>query len=170
MSRSDFDKILNFCIKPKNVFILQTDQDRAILTKFLTHRVSAESSGNLVFPLQMVFPLLLVANLNFCVKCKNTFISEAERARVILTNFFTHRVSPQSIGNFLQKIFPPLLVAILNFCLKCNNMFVSQTERARVTLVKLLSPRYLQSLLASFYQNRSSATFGGHLEFLRKME
>ena len=38
--------ILNFCIKDKNMFILQADQDREISTKFLTHRVSAESTGN----------------------------------------------------------------------------------------------------------------------------
>ena len=38
--------ILNFCIKCKNVFISETERDRAISTKFLTRRVSAESTGD----------------------------------------------------------------------------------------------------------------------------
>ena len=36
--------ILNFCVKRKKVFISETEQDRAILTKLLSHRGSAESS------------------------------------------------------------------------------------------------------------------------------
>ena len=38
--------ILNFYVKHKNMFISEKERDRAILTKFLTHRVYAESTGN----------------------------------------------------------------------------------------------------------------------------
>ena len=39
---------LNFCVKHKNVFISETEQDRTILKQFLTHRVS-EFGGHLEF-------------------------------------------------------------------------------------------------------------------------
>ena len=39
--------ILNFCIKQRNAFILETLQDRAILTKYLAPRVYAVPSGTL---------------------------------------------------------------------------------------------------------------------------
>ena len=42
--------IFNFCIKCKNTFILEMVQDRAILTKYLAHRVYTESSGTSFFP------------------------------------------------------------------------------------------------------------------------
>ena len=59
--------ILNFCVKRKSVFILETVQDRSILMKFLTHRVSAESTG-------YISQKFLAAILNFCIKCKYAFI------------------------------------------------------------------------------------------------
>ena len=46
--------------------------DRAISMKFLTHRVSGESTGDF-FP-KIIFPPFLVATLNFCVKCEKTVI------------------------------------------------------------------------------------------------
>ena len=55
--------------------------------KFLTHRVFAEFTGD--FSQKNIFPPLLAAILNFCVKCKNTFISELERDREISTKFLT---------------------------------------------------------------------------------
>ena len=107
--------ILNFCVKRRIVFVLETECDRAILTKFWTHRVSAESTDYSsqklfsrhfwrLFP-KIFFSPLLVAILNFCVKRKYWFISETERDRVISTNFFTHRVSAESTGDFSQKSF-----------------------------------------------------------------
>ena len=66
--------------------------------KFLTHRVSAESTGD--FLQKNVFLPLLAAILNFCVKCKNVFISETERDRAISTKVLTHRVSAESTGDF----------------------------------------------------------------------
>ena len=44
-SRHFLAVILNFCVKHKNAFILETVRDRAISTNFLTHRVSAESTS-----------------------------------------------------------------------------------------------------------------------------
>ena len=49
-------------------------RDRAISTKFLTHRVYAESTGN--FLKKITFPPLLAAILNFGVKRKSGFILE----------------------------------------------------------------------------------------------
>ena len=43
-------------------------------------------------------------------------------------------------------------------------------ERARAIPKKNLIPGDLQTLLVSFCQNRFPATFGGHLEFLRKIQ
>ena len=37
--------ILNFCVKSKNLFISEMEQDRAISMKFLTCRLSAEYTG-----------------------------------------------------------------------------------------------------------------------------
>ena len=36
----NFCVFFNFCVKHRNMFILETEQDKAISTKFLTHRVS----------------------------------------------------------------------------------------------------------------------------------
>ena len=53
-------------------FISEMVRDRAILTKSLTRRLSAESTGN--FSQKLFSPNFLVANLNFWVKRKNVFI------------------------------------------------------------------------------------------------
>ena len=91
---------LNFCIKCKKAFISETVRDRAISTKFLTHRVSAEFTGN--FSQKIFFPPFLVAILNFCIKHK-TFILEIVHDRAILTKFLTRRVYTESTLDFLQK-------------------------------------------------------------------
>ena len=69
---------------------------------------------------KIVYSPLLAAVLNFCVKCKDVFISQMEQARVILTKLLSHR----DIGIVYWRVFteillPPLLAAILNFCIKC---------------------------------------------------
>ena len=94
---------MNFCVKCKNTFVSETVRDRVILTKFLTPRVSAESPSD--FSPKIVFPPFLAAILNFSIKCKNAFISEMERHRVILMKFLTPRVSAESPGNFSPKAF-----------------------------------------------------------------
>ena len=67
---------------------------------------------------KIVFPPLLAAILNFCVKHKNPLISETERDRAIDKIF-----DPQSSCRVYWPLFPkivflPLLAAILNFCVK----------------------------------------------------
>ena len=52
---------------------------------------------------KIIFPPLLVAILNFCVKSKNAFISETQEDRAISTKFLTRRVSAESINDFPQK-------------------------------------------------------------------
>ena len=54
--------ILNFCVKRKNMFISETERDRAILTKFLTHRVSAGLLANFC---KNRFPTTFAGHLEF---------------------------------------------------------------------------------------------------------
>ena len=111
-----------------------TVRDRAISSKFSTHRVSKQCTlGNLqkIF----LFPHM-VAILNFCQKWeKNKFasISLTVRDRAISSKFSTHRVSKQcTLGNF-QKIFPfPHMAAILNF-----RIFVKKWEKKKFASISL---------------------------------
>ena len=116
---------------------------------------------------KIVFPPLLAAILNFCVKRKNVFISETERDRAISKKFLTHRESGVYWRLFAKIVFPPLLAAILNFCIKHKSVFFSETERDRAISMNFFYP---QSLLAIFPKNRFPVTFGGHFEFLRKTQ
>ena len=105
--------ILNFFIKCKNVFILEMERARAILTKSLIHCASAVYLSLFA---KILFPPLLAAILNFCIKCVY-FGNEASQ------NFFNKIFDPQGTCIFdwclLPKIvFPPLLAAILYFCIK----------------------------------------------------
>ena len=61
------------------------------------------------------FPPFLVAILNFCIKCKNAFISETVRD----SDFNQHFVSAESTGNFFPKnCFPAIFGGHLEFL--CN--------------------------------------------------
>ena len=62
----------------------------------------------------------LAAILNFCGRHKSTFISEMVRDRAILTKFLTHRVSAESTGDFSQKknLFPATFGSHLEFLRK----------------------------------------------------
>ena len=95
--------ILNFCVKHKNLLISETEPHRAILTRFLTHRLAGDSTGEIFS--KKIFSPLMVAILHFCIKHKNAFISETERDRLISAKFLTHRVSLDSTSDFLQKSF-----------------------------------------------------------------
>ena len=94
--------ILNFRIfrkiaKHKNAYISKTVLDRAISTKFLTHRVSLQSS-RANFQKNFVLPKM-AAILNFRAKIakhKNANISKTVLHRAISTKFFIFRVSLQS--------------------------------------------------------------------------
>ena len=104
--------ILNFrffrtIAKRKNAYISKTVLDRAISTKFLTHRVSLQSS-HANFQKNFVLPKM-AAILNFRIfrkiaKRKNAYISKTVLDRAISTKFLTHRVSLQSsYPNFEKK-------------------------------------------------------------------
>ena len=116
--------ILNFRIfrkiaKHKNAYISKTLLYRAILTKFLTHRVSLESShANFQ---KKNFSQKMAAILNFRIfrkiaKHKNAYISKTVLDRAISTKFLTHRLSLQSShANFQKNVVLPKMVAIFNF-------------------------------------------------------
>ena len=112
-------------------------RDRAILSEFLTHRVSQEcgvltgryhrvSKECTLGNFQKKFPLPKNGGhfefLPKMEKHKIPSISLTVRDRAISSKFSTHRVSKEcTLGNF-QKIFPsPKMAAILNFCLKWQN-------------------------------------------------
>ena len=122
--------ILNFRIfakmaKHKFASISLTVPDRAISSKFSTHRVSEHCTlGNF----QKIFPSpKMAAILNFRIfakmaKHKFASISLTVPDRAISSKFSTHRVSEHcTLGNF-QKIFPsPKMAAILNFRIFAKN-------------------------------------------------
>ena len=88
---------------------------------------------------KIVYSPLLAAILNFCVKCKDVFISEMEQVRVILTKLLSHRDICRVYWRVFTEIFLPLLLAaILNFFIKCKNVFILEMERARAILTKSL--------------------------------
>ena len=88
---------------------------------------------------KIVYSPLLAAILNFCVKCKDVFISEMEQVRVILTKLLSHRdICILYWRVFTEILLPPLLAAILNFFIKCKNVFILEMERARAILTKSL--------------------------------
>ena len=106
--------------KHKFASISLTVQDRAISSKFSTHRVSKECT---LCNFPKIFPSpKMVAILNFRIflpkmaKHKFASISLTVQDRAISSKFSTHRVSKQcTLCNF-QKIFPsPKMAAILNF-------------------------------------------------------
>ena len=116
--------ILNFEFLPKMAkhkfaSISLTVRDRAISSKFSTHRVSKECT---LCNFQKIFPSpKMAAILNFeflpkMAKHKFTSISLTVRDRAISSKCSTHRVSKEcTLCNF-QKIFPsPKMAAILNF-------------------------------------------------------
>ena len=115
--------ILNFfeffakIAKHKNAYISKTVLDRAILTTFLTHRVSLQSD-HLNF--QKKFSLAKNgSHFEFFAKIakqKNAYISKTVLDKAISTKFLTHRVTLQSSHHNFQKIFvSPKMAAILDF-------------------------------------------------------
>ena len=97
--------ILNFRIfrkiaKHKNAYISKTMLDRAISTKFLTHRVSLKSRhGNFQKKICLAKNGGHFEFSNFCVKIakhKNANILKTVLQRMISTKFFIFRVSLQS--------------------------------------------------------------------------
>ena len=131
--------------KHKNAYISKTLLDRAILTKFLTRRVSLQSShANFQ---KKNFSQKMAAILNFLIfrkiaKHKNAYISKTVLDRAISTTFLTHRVFLQSShANFQKKFVLPKMAAILNFRAKIakhKNANISKTVLHRAILTKFL--------------------------------
>ena len=150
--------ILNFRIfrkiaKHKNAYISKTVLDRAISTKFLTHRVSLQSShANFQ---KKNFSQKMAAILNFRIfrkiaKHKNAYISKTVLDRAISTKFLTHRVSLQSShANFQKKLCLAKIggnFEFSNFCAKIakhKNANISKTVLHRAISTKFLILGYL---------------------------
>ena len=111
--------------KHKFASISLTVRDRAISSKFSTHRVSKECN---ICNFQKIFPSpKMAAILNFRIFAKNgktqiCFYLLNRRDRAISSKFSTHRVSKEcNLCNF-PKIFPsPKMAAILNFRIFAKN-------------------------------------------------
>ena len=158
--------ILNFRIfrkiaKHKNAYISKTVLDRAILTKFLTHRVSLQSShANFQKKFQTKnFSQKMAAILNFRIfrkiaKHKNAYISKTVLDRAILTKFLTHRVSLQSShANFQKKFLLPKMAAILNF-----RIFAQKLQNTKMLIFRkpCYIERFRQNILSSGYLCRAA--------------
>ena len=121
----EFSNFLPKMAKHKFASISLTVRDRAISSKFSTHRVSKECN---ICNFQKNFPSpKMAAILNFRIlpkmaKHKFASISLTVRDRAISAKFSTHRVSKQcNLCNF-PKIFPsPKMAAILNFRIFAKN-------------------------------------------------
>ena len=137
--------------KHKFPSISLTVRDRAISSKFSTHKVSKECT---LCNFQNIFPSpKMAAILNFCQKmAKHKFasISLTVRDRAISSKFSTHGVSKEcNLCNF-PKIFPsPKMAAILNFRIFAKNAkhkfaSISLTVRDRAISSKFSTHRVSQ--------------------------
>ena len=111
--------------KHKFPSISLTVQDRAISSKFSTHRVSKECT---LCNFQKIFPspkMAAILNFEFLPKmAKHKFasISLTVRDRAISSKFSTHRVSKEcNLCNFQKKFPSPKMAAILNFRIFAKN-------------------------------------------------
>ena len=124
----NFRKFLPKMAKHKFASISLTVRDRAISSKFSTHRVSKECN---LCNFQKIFPSpKMAAILNFRIFAKNAkhkfaSISLTVRDRAISSKFSTHRVSKEcNICNFSKKFPLPKNgghFEFSNFCQKWQN-------------------------------------------------
>ena len=91
-----------------------------ITTKFLTPRVSVESTGE--YSPQKGVPPFLATIWNICVKHKNAFISTTRN--INFDEIFDPREYGESTGNFPQKLLSSHVGGHLDFCLKQKNAFI----------------------------------------------
>ena len=139
--------------------------DRAISTKFLTHRVSLQSS-HANFQKNFVSPKM-AAILNFRIfrkiaKHKNAYISKTVLDRVISTKFLTHRVSLQSSHANFQKLnfVLPKMAAILNF-----RIFAQKLQNTKMLIFRkpCYIERFPRNFLSSGYLCRAAIPKSFHL-------
>ena len=161
--------------KCKIASISLTVRDRAILSKFSTHRVSRECTlGNFQkhFPSPEMAAILSFRFLPKMEKHKIACISLTVRNRAISSKFSTRRVFWECIlGNF-QKIFPSQkMAAILNFRFlpkmeKHKIACISLTVRDRAISSKFSTPRVsLECILGNFQKIFPSPKMAGILNF-----
>ena len=118
-----------------------------------------QKMASLLLPKMFSWPLL-VAILNFYVKCKTCLSQKQRKIEAIFDTIFDRRVSAESTGNFSQKIvFPPLLAAVLNFCVKRKSPLISEIERDRANSTKFLTHRVAAESTANFSQKSFSCHF-----------
>ena len=136
--------------KHKNAYISKTLLDRAISTKFLTHRVSLQSSyANFQ---TKNFSQKMAAILNFRIfrkiaKHKNAYISKTVLDRAISTKFLTHRVSLQSShANFQKNFILPKMAAILNF-----RIFAQKLQNTKILIFR--KPCYIERFRRNFWSS-----------------
>ena len=122
--------------------------DRAISTKFLTHRVSLQSS-HANFQTKNFVSQKMAAILNFRIfrkiaKHKNAYISKTVLDRAISTKFLTHRVSLQSsLANFQKNFVLPKMAAILNF-----RIFAQKLQNTKMLIFR--KPCYIERFRRNF--------------------
>ena len=162
--------------KHKFPSISLTVRDRAISSKFSTHRVFKECT---LCNFQKIFPSpKMAAILNFQIFCpkmaKHKFasISLTVRDRAISSKFSTHRVFKEcNLCNF-QKIFPSQkMAAILNFRILAKNgktqICFYLLNRARLSdFVEIFNPQGIYGMYSlQFSKNFPLPKNGGHFEF-----
>ena len=138
--------------------------DRAISTKFLTHRVSLQNSYP-NFEKNFVSPTM-AAILNFRIfrkiaKHKNAYISKTVLDRAISTKFLTHRVSLQSShANFQKNFILPKMAAILNF-----RIFAQKLQNTKMLIFRkpCYIERFRRNFLSSGYLCRAAIPKSFHL-------
>ena len=138
--------------------------DRAISTKFLTHRVSLQGS-HANFQKNFVSPKM-AAILNFRIfrkiaKHKNACISKTVLDRAISTKFLTHRVSLQSShANFQKNFVLPKMAAILNF-----RIFAQKLQNTKILIFRkpCYIERFPRNFVSSGYLCRAAIPKSFHL-------
>ena len=152
-----------------------TMRDRAISSKFSTHRVSKECTlcnFQKIFPSPKMAAILNFRNFAKMAKHKFSSISLTMRDRAISSKFSTHRVSKEcTLCNF-QKIFPsPKMAAILNFrnfakMAKHKFSSISLTVRDRAISSKFSTHRVSKECnLCNFQKNFPSPKMAAILNF-----
>ena len=168
----------NFCQKWQNTNLLisLTVPDRAISSKFCTHRVSKECT---LCNFQKIFPPkngghfeLIFEFLPKMAKHKFASISLTVPDRAISSKFCTHRVSKEcTLCNF-QKIFPPKNGGHFEFLPKmAKHKFasISLTVRDRAISSKFSTHRVSALYSWQFSKNFPLPKNGSHFEFLPRM-
>ena len=150
--------------KHKNAYISKTLLDRGISTKFLTRRVSLQSS-HANFQTKN-FSQKMAAILNFQIfrkiaKHKNAYISKTVLDRAISTKFLIHRASLQSShANFQKNFVLPKMAAILNF-----RIFAQKLQNTKMLIFQkpCYIERFRRNFLSSGYLCRAAIPKSFHL-------